>query len=103
MADPKKTNGTRWSTSRKAELVLELLRGADVTELCRKNGISQAELYRWRDNFIEAGKKSLNFKRGRKDDREKEISRLERKVGQLTVQMEILEEVARLKKTKQLP
>jgi len=103
MADPKKENGIRWTGSRKTELVMVLLKGTDVTELCRKNGISQTELFKWRDSFTQAGKESLKLRRGRKDDKEKEISRLERKIGHLTVQMEILEEVARLKKTKQLP
>jgi len=103
MADPKQTNVVRWTGSRKVEMVLELLKGADVTELCRKNGISQSEVFKWRDSFIQAGKESLKLRRVRKDEREKEISRLERKIGHMTVQMEIMEEVARLKKTKQLP
>jgi len=43
----------------------------------------------------------LKFKR-RKDPKEKEVSRLERKVEQLTLQVEILQEVARFKKRGQL-
>jgi transposase len=103
MSNPEVKNGTRWSAKRKAEVVLALLKGADVAELCRKNGISQSQLYGWRDCFLEGGTEQLKSRRGRKDPREREISRLERKVGQLTVQMEILREVAHLKKTKQLP
>lgn len=101
MSDPKLENGARWTANRKTEVVLELLRGADAAQLARENGISQSRLFEWRDRFLEGGKAELKFKR-RKDPKEKEIGRLERKVGHLTLQVEILQEVARLKKTRQL-
>ena len=97
MSDPRFENGTRWTAKRKIEVVLELLRGVEAAQLARENGISQSRLFEWRDLFLEGGKAELKFKR-RKDPKEKEISRLERKVGQLTLQVEILQEVARLKK-----
>ena len=101
MSDPGFENGTRWTAKRKIEVVLELLRGAEAAQLARENGISQSRLFGWRDRFLEGGKVGLKFKR-KKDPKEKEIGRLERKVGQLTLQVEILQEVARLKKTRQL-
>lgn len=101
MSDSEIGNRIRWTASRKAELVLAVLKGADVVELCRENGISRTQLFQWRDSFIEGGKKQLKFKR-RKGFNEKKVTRLERKVGELTLQLEILHEVARLKKTKQL-
>lgn len=101
MSDPGFENGTRWTVKRKTEMVLELLRGAEAAKLARENSISQSKLFEWRDRFLEGGKAGLKFKR-RKDPKEKEIGRLERKVGQLTLQMEILQEVARLKKRGQL-
>ncbi len=103
MSSPEVEDGKRWTAARKAEIVLALLRGADLSEVCRKNGISQSQAYAWRDSFLEGGQESLKSRRGRKDPKEWELSRLERKVGQLTLQLEILEEVARLKKTKRLP
>ena len=101
MSGPGFENGTRWTAKRKTEVVLDLLRGAEAAKLARENGISQSQLFEWRDHFLEGGKAGLKFKR-RKDPKEKEIGRLERKVGQLTLQMEILQEVARLKKRGQL-
>ena len=100
MSDPGIENGPRWTAKRKSDVVLELLRGAEAAQLARENGISQARLFEWRDRFLEGGRAGLKFKR-RKDPREKEIGRLERKVGQLTLQVEILQDVARLKKTRQ--
>jgi transposase len=101
LSDPVLENGPRWTAKRKAEVVLELLRGAEAAQLARENGISQSKLFEWRDRFLEGGKSELKFKR-RKEPKEKEIGRLERKVGQLTLQVEILQEVSRLKKRGQL-
>lgn len=101
MSDSRFENGSRWTAKRKTTVVLEFIRGAEVVQLARENGISQSQLFEWRDRFLEGGKAELKFKR-RKDPQEKEIGRLERKVGQLTLQVEILQEVARLKKTGQL-
>jgi transposase-like protein len=101
LSDPRIENGPRWTAKRKSEVVLELLRDAEAAQLARENGISQSQLFEWRDRFLESGKAGLKFKR-RKEPKEKEIGRLERKVGQLMLQVEILQEVARLKKTRQL-
>jgi len=101
LSDPGIKNGSRWTAKCKTEVVLELLRGTEAAHLARENGISQSQIFEWRDRFLEGGKTELKFKR-RKDPKEKKIGRLERKVGQLTLQVEILQDVARLKKTKQL-
>ena len=101
MSDPGFKNGSRWTAKRKSEVVLKLLSGAEAAQLARENGISQSKLFEWRDRFLEGGMEKLKFKR-KKDPKEKEISRLERKVGQLTLQLEILQDVARLKKRGQL-
>jgi transposase-like protein len=74
-----------------------LLKGSNAVELARANGISQYQLFQWRDRFLEAGKSELLVKR-RKDPSDKEIGRMERKIGQLTLHVEILQEVACLKK-----
>lgn len=44
----------------KLAIVLEGLKGGiTVSDLCRKYGISQAVYYKWRDKFLEGGKKGL--------------------------------------------
>ena len=86
MLSPEVKDGKHWTASRKAEIVLALLKGADVSEVCRKNGISQSQAYAWRDSFLEGGQECLKSRRGRKDSKEREVSRLEQKVGQLTLQ-----------------
>jgi transposase len=84
------TSPHRWSTKKKSELVLQLLRGANAGELAREHGISQAQLYSWRDQFLEGGRAALKVRRDRQDSQTKQVSALERKVGQLTMENEIL-------------
>jgi eukaryotic-like serine/threonine-protein kinase len=53
-----------WSANRKAELVLQVLTGQMApAELCAKHRITQVDLERWRQQFIEAGIQALENKR----------------------------------------
>jgi len=81
----------RWTPTRKAAVILDLLRGGDAVELARKHGLSQAQLFAWRDRFLEAGHAALRTRQGRAaQERDRRVQELERKVGQLTVENEIL-------------
>lgn len=81
----------RWTPTRKAAIILDLLRGGDAGELARKHGLSQAQLFAWRDRFLEGGQVALRTRRGpRNAERERHVQELERKVGQLTVENELL-------------
>jgi transposase-like protein len=81
----------RWTQARKTAVVLELLRGGDVAELARQHGLSQAELFSWRDCFLTAGQAALKTRRTRAVlEQEHRLQALERKVGQLTLENEIL-------------
>ncbi len=41
MSSPEVKDGKRWTGTRKAEVVLALLKGAEVAEVCRKNGVNR--------------------------------------------------------------
>jgi len=72
-------------------MILELLRGGEAAELARKHGLSQAQLFAWRDRFLEGGQAALRTRRGQVElERDRRGQELERKVGQLTVENEIL-------------
>ena len=49
----------RWSAKRKASVVLELLRGADLESTSRKYGVTAATLTEWRDAFLAGGAEAL--------------------------------------------
>ena len=55
----------RWTPTRKAAVILELLRGGEAGELARTHGLSQAQLFVRRD---------------------RRVRELERRVGQLTLE-----------------
>ena len=81
----------RWTITRKAAVVLELLRGGDAVELARNHGLSQAQLFAWRDRFLEGGQAALKTCRGQIDsERARQGRELARKRGQLTVENEVL-------------
>jgi len=80
-----------WSIEEKQAIVLEGLKGTrSVAEICRQHQISQTLYYRWRDKFLEGGKKTLV--NGSGDDKvyQAEIERLQRIIGKQTIQIEIL-------------
>ena len=81
----------RWTPTRKTAVIVELLRGGDAVELARRHGLSQAQLFLWRDRFLEGGQVALKTRRGQVElERERQVRALERKVGQLTLENELL-------------
>jgi transposase-like protein len=92
----------RWTVKRKLEVIMEGLRG-EITpgEIARKYGITTAQYYEWRDQFMAGGQAGL--KTGGEDDprvaqRDDEIKRLQQLVGQLTQEKQILQEALGLGK-----
>jgi len=50
-----------YSSEDKIRIVIEGMRGEiSIAELCRHEGIAQANYYKWSKDFMEAGKKRLN-------------------------------------------
>ncbi len=78
----------RFSAKRKSEAVLRLLRGEDLDALSRELGVTAATLSGWRDAFLDGGTAAMKSRPA--DDRDEEIARLRAKVGQLTMDAELL-------------
>ncbi len=79
----------RWSSRRKLEVVLRILRGEDLDALSRELGVTAARLAAWRDEFLAAGQAGLKSRTN--DHRDEEIARLRAKIGELTMEKELLE------------
>src|SRR3954454_3708802 len=79
----------RFSARRKTEAVLRLLRGEDLDALSRELGVIAATLAGWRESFLDGGTAALKSRPA--DDRDEEIARLRSKVGQLTMDNELLD------------
>lgn len=78
----------RMTAGRKRDAVLRLLRGEPLEIVAREVGVTAADLSGWRDAFLEAGAASLKARA--RDDRDATIDRLRTKVGELTMDTELL-------------
>ena len=80
----------RWSSRKKAEVVLRMLRGEDIDALSRELKVTAARLTEWRERFLAGGQSNLKSREA--DGRDEENSRLKKKVGELTMDNELLYE-----------
>src|SRR3972149_3115745 len=82
--------GGRFSSRRKTEAALRLLRGEGLEVLSRELGVTAATLSGWREAFLAAGTGALKSRPA--DARDGEVARLQAKVGEITMANELLEE-----------
>ena len=87
----------RWTAKRRSALVLELLRGeTSVAEAARKHGLTVAEIEDWRDRFLSGAENALRSRPlDEEAQKEREINRLKRKVGELVMDLDILKEAVK--------
>ena len=92
----------RFSARRKTEAILRVLRGEPLDSLARELGVTAATLAQRREHFLAGGQAAL--KRRPADERDDEIQRLRAKVGEITMNNELLlERCHRLEGTLPLP
>jgi transposase-like protein len=84
----------RWSAGRKTDAVLRLLRGEQLEVLSRELGVEAHRLAAWRDDFLEGGKDALKGQRPDRSGDDRALRQAERKVGQLTMENEVLRAAA---------
>ena len=90
----------RWSARRKMEAVLWLLRGESLETVSRETRIEAHRLAALRDEFLAAGTEGLKARPRAPDERR--LADAERKVGELTMELEVWRAVAR-KRGLQIP
>ena len=85
----------RFSAKRKLRAVSRLLRGDPLELVARELNVTAARLSEWRDRALLAAEATL--KERERDDRDDEVARLKGKVGEMTMETELLrEKIARL-------
>ena len=85
----------RWSAGRKKEVVLRLLRGEPVDAISREVSVPIYKLERWRERAlagIDAG-----LKERENDPVERELDAARRRIGELVMEVEILQKERRAK------
>ena len=92
----------RFSARQKTEVVLRLLRGEALDLVSRELGLPAARLATWREAFLAAGQEAL--KKQLRDSRDPEIGRLREKLGESTMEIELLrEKIGRFETDRPLP
>lgn len=85
----------RMTAKRKQDAVLRVLRGEPLETVARENGVTVADLSGWRDRFLDGGAASLKSRP--RDDRDDRIAQLQAKLGEITMDNELLyEKIARM-------
>src|SRR5262249_36013419 len=87
----------RWTAKRRAALVLSLLKGeTTAADAARRHGLTVAEVEEWRERFLLGAENALRARPKEEDAlREEEVNRLKRKVGELTMDLDILRVAAK--------
>ena len=93
-------NRRKFDPETKIAIVLEGLKGnTTIAELCRKYQISETLYYKWRDKFLEGGRKAfLSPESDIEKELERRIEELEKIIGRQTVQIEILKKTFQITK-----
>ena len=78
-----------WTASRKAEVVLRLLRGEGLDVLAREYRCTAAQISVWRDEFLAGGQERLRSQPGLPEARA--LQQAQAKIGDLTMRLEIAE------------
>ena len=85
-----KTERGRFSSRKKMDVVLRVLRGDNLDLVSREAGITAAKVSEWRDHFLASGHASLNGRPA--DERDTELARLKTLVRDLTMRLELSRE-----------
>jgi putative transposase len=83
------SKGTRYTEEQIIRILKEVESGISVTEVCRKYGVSEQTVYRWRNKY--GGLDTSELQRLR--ELEAENSRLKRIVAQQALDIDVLKEV----------
>ncbi|MFQ6032384.1 MAG: transposase [Candidatus Zixiibacteriota bacterium] len=87
----------KWTGDEKLAIVMEGLKEKrSVADICREHRISQTLYYRWRDKFLEAGKKGLVNGASDGEAYKAEIEKLQKIIGKQAIQIEILKKTEEL-------
>jgi hypothetical protein len=89
----KKKERGRFSSQKKTDAVLRLLRGEELDALSRELGVTAATLSSWREAFLAAGQAGLKVREPSVSDDEN--LQLKALVGDLTMQLEVSRDAVR--------
>jgi transposase-like protein len=87
-----------WSIEEKVGIVLAVLsERQSVAEVSRQHGVNENQIYRWKEQFLVAGRQGLNGAKAQTVDQrlDAENSQLKKLLGEKALEIEILKKAAR--------
>ena len=94
---PENVPVVRWTAKKRSTLILSLLKGETTPqEVARKHDLTVAEVEEWKEKFLGAGENALRSRpRDEEGLKNEQIKRLEQKVGELVMDLDILREAVK--------
>ena len=88
----------RWSSKRKTELVLEIIKGhKTIVDAAREHDLKQSVIEGWIETFLEYGRQGLkSHPRRMQSEHEQEIKAHREKIGELVLQIDVLKKAKEL-------
>ncbi len=99
--EPGARSEVRWSARRKEGVVVRLLRGESLDLLARETGQPAGRISAWRQEFLAAGREGLKSRPVAVEDLA--LREAQRKVGELSMEVDILRALLERKGHPQLP
>lgn len=93
LTDETRKQPTRWSATRKMEIVLRYLKGESLDSLSREIGIAAFQIEQWHQKAIQAISLSLKARKG--DPLQKDLDLAKKRIGELSMENELLKEKSR--------
>lgn len=91
----KKGERGRFSSRRKRDAVIRLIKGEPLDSLSRELGVTAATLSEWHQEFLAGGE--ANLKARQQTAQDGEVLKLKAKVGELTMDLECAAELLKLR------
>jgi hypothetical protein len=91
----------RWSSKKKMDAVIRLLKGEDLDSLSRELRVNAATLSSWREVFLANGLAGLKSREV--DARDEKIGALQKALGETALNLEISREINRVYERKHGP
>ena len=79
----------KFTVEQKEQIVIESFTATNIAELCRKHGVSVAQFHRWKERFLEVGRRGLG-ESSKGNQYQKEIDNLKRLVGDQALAIDAL-------------
>lgn len=88
----------RWSSKRKTDLVLEIIKGhKTIVDAAREHDLKQSIIEGWIDTFLEYGRNGLKSHPKRVEaEHEQQIKAHREKIGELVLQIDVLKKAKEL-------